>query len=273
MLRTLSVTAALACTVAFPAAGLAQSRNRSTDGCDDGWNGGRQYRHCEVREYTLQGVNPLDIDAGRNGGIRVRGWDRPDVLVRAKVIGYARTESDARRVVSGVRVDAAGTTVRAEGPDFRGNDDLNNENWSVSFEISAPRNAMLTLNTQNGGIALDDLHGTVKFHARNGGVTLNDVSGDIKGETTNGGVTVDLRGDRWDGTGLDVQTTNGGVKMTLPDHYSAVLDTGTVNGRISIDFPVTVQGNLTRQLTTTLGSGGARIRAVTTNGGVVIRKR
>jgi hypothetical protein len=61
--------------------------------------------------------------------------------------------------------------------------------------------------------------------------------------------------------------------MTVPDNYSAVLDTGTVNGRLSIDFPVTVQGTLTRRLTTTLGAGGARIRAVTTNGGVTIRRR
>jgi hypothetical protein len=256
--------------VALPPAALAQSRNRSDDGCNDGWGGGRQRRHCEVREYTLQGANPIDIDAGRNGGIKVRGWDRPEVHVTAKVQGYARTDADARRVAAGVRVEAAGTTVRAEGPDFRDDD----ENWSVSFEISAPRNVILTLNTENGGIALEGLRGKVNFRARNGGVSISDMSGgDIKGETTNGGVSVDLNGDHWDGAGLDVTTTNGGVKMNIPDNYSAVLHTGTVNGRVSIDFPVTIQGNITRQLTTTLGSGGAKISAVTTNGGVVIRKR
>jgi hypothetical protein len=61
--------------------------------------------------------------------------------------------------------------------------------------------------------------------------------------------------------------------MTMPEHYSAALETATVNGRISIDFPITVQGRIGRELTTTLGSGGAKIRAVTTNGGVSIRRK
>jgi hypothetical protein len=61
--------------------------------------------------------------------------------------------------------------------------------------------------------------------------------------------------------------------MTVPDNYSAVLDTGTVNGRINVDFPITVQGRLSDRFTTTLGSGGARVRVITTNGGVTIRRR
>ncbi|PYQ81252.1 MAG: hypothetical protein DMG01_04450 [Acidobacteria bacterium] len=112
-----------------------------------------------------------------------------------------------------------------------------------------------------------------KFTARNGGVTLNNVGGDLRGETTNGGVTIDLRGDHWDGAGLDVETRNGGIRMTMPANYSAQLETGTTNGRINVDFPITVQGALGRQLTTILGAGGARIRAITTNGGVSIRRQ
>lgn len=68
-------------------------------------------------------------------------------------------------------------------------------------------------------------------------------------------------------------THNGGIKLTLPERYSAELETGTVNGRVSIDFPVTVQGRLGRELHTTLGSGGVKIRAMTTNGGVTIHRR
>src|SRR5204862_44973 len=73
--------------------------------------------------------------------------------------------------------------------------------------------------------------------------------------------------------GRDVETHNGGVRMTLPEHYSAALETGTTNGRISIDFPVTVQGRITRYITTTLGAGGAKLRAITTNGGVSIKSK
>jgi hypothetical protein len=243
--------------------------NRSTS-CNDFGNSDRR-SHCEVREETIPGggVNPLDVDAGKNGGIRVRGWDRADVHVRATVSAWADTDAEARQIVSGVRIVTGGGTIHPEGPDTTGRD----SSWAVSFELDVPRTAMLTLNAHNGGISIDDFQGAAKFHAVNGGVTLRNVSGDIRGETVNGGLTIDLTGDHWNGAGLDVETRNGGIRMTLPEQYSASLETETTNGRINIDFPVTVQGRVTRSLTTTLGAGGAKLRAVTTNGGVTIRKQ
>ena len=274
MLRTITVTTAVA--TALVAAGSAQSRRDSTRdsvrnaalSCTDRNYNDDRATHCEMREDTIGGANPLDIDAGRNGGIHVRGWDRGDVLVRSKIQASADTDADARRLVGAVRIDTAGGRVRADGPDLH-----SDENWSVSFEINVPRTAMLTLNTNNGGIAIDDFRGSAQFHAKNGGLTLYNVGGDIRGETTNGGVTVDLSGDHWDGAGLDVETRNGGIRMTLPKGFSAQLEAGTTHGRVSIDFPITVTGTIGRHLETTLGSGGAKVRAMTTNGGITIRQR
>ena len=77
----------------------------------------------------------------------------------------------------------------------------------------------------------------------------------------------------WDGRGMDVETTNGGLTMYVPDGYNARLETGTVNGGIDLDFPITIQGRMTRRnITTELGDGGPLIRAPTTNGGVRIRR-
>ena len=270
MLRTTLVSLAVA--AALVAAGSAQSRRDSTRtgtmSCTDRNYNDDRATHCEMREDTIGGANPLDIDAGRNGGIRVRGWDRGDVLVRSKIQASADSDADARRLVAGVRIDTGGGRVRADGPDTN-----RDENWSVSFEINVPRTAMLTLNTNNGGISIEDFRGVAKFHARNGGLTLTNVGGDLRGETTNGGVTVDVTGDHWDGAGLDVETRNGGIRMTLPKAFSAELEAGTTHGGISVDFPVTVQGRLRGHLETTLGSGGAKLRAITTNGGVTIRQR
>src|SRR5215471_10533157 len=105
MLRTalIATTIAAACV----AAGSAQSRDRNAArtaalSCNDRNNYDDRATHCEVREDTIGGANPLDIDAGRNGGIRVRGWDRGDVLVRSKIQASAATDADARRLVSAV---------------------------------------------------------------------------------------------------------------------------------------------------------------------------
>jgi DUF4097 and DUF4098 domain-containing protein YvlB len=84
-------------------------------------------------------------------------------------------------------------------------------------------------------------------------------------------LVIELGGDRWDGESMDVSTTNGGVIMSVPENYSAHLETGTVNGSVNTDFPVT--GRITKQIALNLGSGGATVRAMTTNGGVNLKKR
>ena len=53
------------------------------------------------------------------------------------------------------------------------------------------------------------------------------------------------------------------VKLTVPSNYSAELETGTLHGGFQIDFPITVSGRLSRHLTTMLGAGGPKIRAMT----------
>jgi leucyl aminopeptidase (aminopeptidase T) len=58
----------------------------------------------------------------------------------------------------------------------------------------------------------------------------------------------------------------------VPENYSAHLQTGTVNGSVSVDFPVNVEGKLKKQVAFDLGSGGAMVKAMTTNGGVHLKR-
>jgi hypothetical protein len=62
------------------------------------------------------------------------------------------------------------------------------------------------------------------------------------------------------------------VTIRVPSSYSAHLETGTVNGGVSIDFPVTMQGEINKRLAVDLGSGGRLVRATTTNGGVRVER-
>jgi DUF4097 and DUF4098 domain-containing protein YvlB len=143
----------------------------------------------------------------------------------------------------------------------------------VSYRLTVPARTDLDLRSYNGGITLTGVRGRTEFTTTNGGVHVSDAGGSVHGRTTNGGVKVALSGTRWDGEGLDVTTTNGGVVLEVPADFNAHLEAGTVNGGIHIDFPVRVQGRLDRQLSTDLGSGGPTIRAVTTNGGVRVNRR
>ena len=86
----------------------------------------------------------------------------------------------------------------------------------------------------------------------------------MKGRTSNGGVDVDLEGPGWKGEGLDVETSNGGVRLRIPEQYSAHLETGTVNGGLNIDFPLTMQGRLDREITPTSAAAARRFACART---------
>jgi hypothetical protein len=260
----------------------AQSRNRDRDfgRSNDSWcRDASDADVCEVREETLNNVSTIDVDARGNGGVFVRGWDRNDVHVRARISAYARTDDEARAIMRDVRLTTQNGTIRADGPrrdtDRGSRRWRDRESWHVSYEIQVPRSARLNVDATNGGIIVENVRGTIDAETTNGGLRLSDVAGNVRGRATNGGVTIEVAGARWQGTGLDVSTTNGGVRLFLPRDYSANLDARAVNGGISVDFPMTIQGllNNRREIRGTIGSGGPPLRVATTNGGVQIRRR
>ncbi|HYJ79347.1 MAG TPA: DUF4097 family beta strand repeat-containing protein [Longimicrobiaceae bacterium] len=222
---------------------------------------------CEERETRIGARGELKVDGRANGGVSVRSWEGSDILVRAQIQASAPDRDDAREIVESIRVHTSGSTIYAEGPDMG-----RNRSWSVSYEIFVPRRTDLEVETNNGPIAVNGVSGEMDLRAVNGPMSLRSVGGNVHARTTNGPLHVQLEGSRWSGEQLDAETTNGPVTLTIPSGYSAELETGTVHGPMSIDFPITIQGRWPRRINTTLGRGGPSIRAVTTNGPVTVRR-
>ena len=162
--------------------------------CEGG--GRNQDRVCVMLSAELADAGRLTIDGRLNGGVSVEGWSRDIVEVRAKAWANARSESRAEELVGAVRVTADRGRLRAEGPDTG-----RRESWGVSWEVMVPHDTDLDLETHNGGIAISDVRGRIRFDALNGGVHLRGTGGDVEGHTTNGGLNVDLDGDRWNRLG------------------------------------------------------------------------
>ncbi len=144
--------------------------------------------------------------------------------------------------------------------------------WSVSFHVMVPKLSDLDLKAMNGGISINNLEGRIDAKTLNGGIDLQGIAGDVEAHTTNGGITAELNEKRWLGRGLDVSTINGGIRLAIPEDFSAELEMSTVNGVIYIDFPIMVKGRIDKNIKTTLGEGGATIKAKTINGGVTVDK-
>ena len=270
MYRFLGRSVLIAALVTFTgvAAFAQRDRDRSLTCRDNSYYNDRLVSNCEIREQTLSpSGGAIAIDGKQNGGISVKGWDQNQILVRARVQAGAPTAAEAEALGKQVRIETSGAKIHATGPERK-----RDYNWDVSYEVFVPRRADLSLETHNGGIAIADVNGKIDFSALNGGVVLKRVGGAVRGSTTNGGLVIELAGDRWDGESMDVSTTNGGVIISVPENYSAHIETGTVNGGVNTEFPVTVKGEVTKQLALNLGSGGATVRATTTNGGVHLKK-
>ena len=222
----------------------------------------------EVREFTLPASGRVSVDGGKNGGVAVKGGAFSEISVRACVTTWGSSDDAAQSVARNINIQTAGT-VKAENA-------VNDSNWSVSYLVTVPRNTDLDLRAKNGGIAISGVEGTIEFETVNGGVSLKDIAGDVLGRTTNGGVNVALGGTTWAGTGLDVATTNGGVKLTLPAMYAANIETGTVNGGFKSDVAGLEpeddgdRRHRAKRISASINGGGAPIKVFTTNGGVKI---
>lgn len=258
------MVAALSASMTF-----AQEKRTSGFCSNENYSNGGKVGFKELREMNVPAAGSLTVDAGRNGGIRVRGENRSDILVRACVQTWGTTDEAARASAAAIKISTS-PSVRADG--------AGEENWSVSYEILTPRNIDLNLTAHNGGISISSVEGRLEFSTTNGGLHLDNIAGDVKGRTTNGGVHVELAGNTWRGSGLDLQTTNGGVHLSMPDSYSANIEAGTTNGgfrselaSLAVEKPDRSNGyNRVTRVNTSINGGGAPIRVVTTNGGITI---
>src|SRR5213592_2722774 len=92
---------------------LKQKESRSF--CSDNWSGDEDHvSFRDLREMTVAAGGTITVDGRQNGGISVRGEDRSDVLVRACIQAWSKTEESAKASVASIRIVTSGT-IHAEG--------------------------------------------------------------------------------------------------------------------------------------------------------------
>lgn len=233
-------------------------------------NDDRLVAFCDVRVQRIGALRAVDVDASPNGGIQVIAWDGADVEVHSRIQARARSAEQARSLADRIDVRIDDGRISSDGPDSD-----RDAQWHVMFVVFVPSRIDVVAHAVNGPLGVIGVNGTMDLRTVNGPLSLRDVSGDVQARTQNGPLSVRLSGARWDGEGLDAETSNGPLTLEIPENYNARLETGTVNGPFTSDIPLTVQftGRRTQRIETTLGSGGPPVRAVTTNGPVTIRAR
>jgi hypothetical protein len=232
---------------------------------------GERETFCDVVVEAVDSpAATIAFDGGRNGGVMYKGWDQNRMEVHARIQAHGDTDAEARELARAIRFEIGPGGGRAFGPSEGQGD------WSVVYHVYVPRERNLEASAQNGPLAASGVHGRIRLQTHNGPIDLRDVGGDVQARAQNGPIGVKLGGTTWQGAGLDAETRNGPITVSIPANYSAILETGTVNGPFETEIPLQVRiepGKSGRQFRVELGSGGPLVRVITTNGPVSIESR
>ena len=235
---------------------------------------------AETLEDTVEQTLPFASGnlltlSNTNGDVEIIAWDRDEIEIEARKKVKASSDDRARQAFDDLKVSinnsAGGVTIETEYPKGKGSW-WNNVSSSVNYSIRIPQEADLEIETVNGKVFVEGVHGQIDLESTNGGVKAEDAGGSVTARTTNGGIDVELR-EFEANEDMSLRTTNGSITLTLPSDIQADLAARTTNGSVQTDFPITVQGTFRKnRLEGELNGGGASIELKTTNGSIRIRE-
>ncbi len=141
----------------------------------------------------------------------------------------------------------------------------------VTYHVHLAAGVGLDAGTVNGSVKATGIDAANGLHSVNGNVDYSGAPPASIG-TVNGTVTATLTRGTWNGR-MTVETVNGDINLTFPADLSASLNGSSVNGGVSSDFPVTIQGKWgPRSFSGKIGNGNAELHVTTVNGSIGLHK-
>jgi hypothetical protein len=126
--------------------------------------------------------------------------------------------------------------------------------------------------TGSGTVEVADVSGPVNATTGSGGIRVSTSGGPVNATTGSGNIDVRMLALRATGD-MHFRTGSGAIRLHLPNDFAAEIDATTGSGRISTDFPLTVQGSMGRnRLRGTIGEGGRQVRLTTGSGGIELHR-
>lgn len=226
---------------------------------------------------TVSFVNGGDINIRSvNGRIDVTSWNREEVDIQAEIRVKAGSTQKAERFMERVKIniDRMGNRLRIEGEYPRRNAGFidwifgDNINVSIHYSVKVPRQTNLTARSVNGKVSAENITGTMTLQTTNGSIYGSELNGTANAHTVNGSIKIELQ-ELTTNERMNLETTNGSIKLTLPSDAHADIRASTVNGSIHTDFPLTIQGKISRKrIQGKINGGGAEIKLSTVNGSI-----
>ena len=261
----------------------------------------------EEKQFTVTGTPDVRLTTF-DGGIEIRGWDKPHVAIEIEKRGPSKQALEQLEVVSSQTGDVIELEVkRPRSESFQGIG-LHQTAYAKLF-VWLPMTAHVRARSGDGAISIERVTGKIDLRTSDGSIHATDVTGEMVFDTSDGSVRVEraegrLAVETGDGSvnvtgklaavklhsgdgsvvyradagaamadNWDITTGDGTVSVYLPTGFSAELDAHTGDGSIrsEIDGLSSPTREARRTLKGRIGSGGRLLRIRTGDGGIRLR--
>lgn len=239
-----------------------------------------EYEETIKKQFIVSGDVEVVV-RNVNGAVNIETWDNPKVEILAYKSAHGNNFRKVRKYFNSIEInfEQSGKKIWVEThlPKRNGNgffDWLLGDNVSgrVEYEIRLPAGVNLDVKTTNGKISVSGVKGLVKLKSTNGAIWGENISGMVEAKTTNGAIQISLK-EVAPGEELGFYTTNGSIRLHLPEDLSCTLDAKTTNGSIYSDFEIRTLGKVKpNRLKGKIGSGDGLLDLRTVNGSIKLLK-
>ncbi len=186
----------------------------------------------------------------QNGNIDISSWgeDKVSIIAYKRVYSSRGGEEDDWLKKIEIDIDQQGDKIKIE-THMPGHQDgffgkiFNRQkiSFTVDYEIQVPKKIDLNIQTANGDVDILAIEGRIRLETTNGNIDASRIEGLAKCKTTNGSIRIEFE-EVPDEDKMSFVTTNGSIKIYLPDDFGGEFDIKTVNGNIDSDFPISIKG-------------------------------
>ena len=103
---------------------------------------------------------------------------------------------------------------------------------NVEYQVRVPAGTQVNVKTENGGIGLHGVDGTVTASTTNGGIRGTNLAGAVSAHIVNGGIVMEVA--RVAGP-IQLDAINGGIRLDIPADLNADVEAHAVNGGVSTE--------------------------------------
>ena len=217
-----------------------------------------------------------------NGDVEIVAWERDEVEITAYKEVKSADRETAEKLLEKLNVDIrereGEIVIETDYPRGSSNGSFfgwlfgaGGNSFSVQYEIKVPGSIDLNIETTNGNVQIEGVDGRLRLESTNGQISGREIQGLTRCKTTNGTINIEFSGIRGDDK-MTFKSTNGSIKLYLPDDFSADVDLKTTNGRISSDFPLDGRESRTH-FSGVIGDKRNELSCTTTNGNIGLYKR